>query len=167
MNNIKLKALRQGVGLTVAEASELMSVNKRSFQYWEAGNRAIPDDCMALFEHLRFSVTMLVELMQDDIAQYNRRHDLISDDEGEVYSKLVLPFFVDFEHFKLKTGCPLVQFWRVYQAVVSHLLVSGWLTHVDDAVEIPKNFIVNDWLANYTHHVTEKWIYDRDDKTWS
>lgn len=166
MHNIKLKALRQGVGLTVAEASELLNVNKRSFQYWESDpSRAIPDDCLELFDKLAFSVRLIIDLMQEDVEIYNEKHGLLVTDD-DVQSKIVLPFFSDFDKFKAETGCPLVQFWRVYQAAISHLLLRGHITHVDDDAKIPDYFIVNSWLAGYTHHHTEKWEFDRERGEW-
>ena len=44
MNYLKLKAQRQGLGLTVAEIAEIAKVTKRSFQYWEAGKVPVPHD---------------------------------------------------------------------------------------------------------------------------
>lgn len=45
MNNLQLKAARQGLGLTVAEAAELpnIDVKKRVFKYWESGSINVPN----------------------------------------------------------------------------------------------------------------------------
>lgn len=49
MNNLELKATRQALGLTVAEAAELVGVTKRAFQHWEVGTRLVPDDVDLVF----------------------------------------------------------------------------------------------------------------------
>lgn len=49
MNNAELKALRIQLGLSQADAAEMVHVSMRCWQYWEAGERAINQSALALF----------------------------------------------------------------------------------------------------------------------
>lgn len=145
MNNLQLKALRQGLGLTVAEASELPSINvtKRSFQYWEAGKVPVPNDVKDAFFLMSSHYTLVLEKMLTDVEQATIRP---TDDEIKPTIKPVLPFFHTFESFQMTTECPHVVYWRIYQSVISQLLLLGKITKLDDNSNIPENFNVWKWL---------------------
>lgn len=145
MNNLKLKATRQGLGLTVADAAELTAVNKRAFQYWEAGERGVPEDVDLAFFNMSSHYTLVLEKMLADIEQATIRP---TDDEIKPTIKPVLPFFLTFEKFQMNTECPYVIYWRIYQSVISHLVLIGKITKLDDDAKIPENFGIWKWLKS-------------------
>lgn len=143
MNNLKLKATRQGLGLTVADAAELTTVNKRAFQYWEAGERSVPEDVDLTFFTMSSHYTLVLEKMLVDIEKATIRP---ADDEIKPTIKPVLPFFLTFEKFQMDTECPHIIYWRIYQSVISHLILIGKITKLDDDAKIPESFGVWKWL---------------------
>lgn len=42
MNSAEFKTLREAVGLSVAQASEIFSVEPRTIRYWESGRNQVP-----------------------------------------------------------------------------------------------------------------------------
>lgn len=143
MNNLQLKAIRQGLGLEVSEAAELCGVQKRSFNYWEQGERGIPEDVDLLFFQLSSHYTLILEKMIADVEQATIEP---SDDEIKPTIKPVLPFFRTFEQFQMATECPHLAYWRIYQAVISQLILIGKITKLDDDAIIPKDFGIWKWL---------------------
>lgn len=151
MNNLELKALRQALGLTVLDASELAGVSKRSFQYWESGKHPIKSD----FEQLLFVMvshySMILRQMTEDLDRVTvRQYD--DDTKPTIVYKPALPFFHSFEDFQMKTGCKWVSYWRIYQAVIGQLLMSGKVTKLDDSAEIPSDFKIWRWFAGEYEH---------------
>lgn len=143
MNNLQLKALRQGLGLTVADAAELVGVSKRAFQYWENGSRQIPEDVDMTFFTMSSHFNLVFNKMIDDVEQATIAP---KNEEAEPTIKPVLPFFHSFESFKIATKCEQISYWRIYQSVISQLLSIGKITKLDDAVKIPENFKIWSWL---------------------
>lgn len=141
MNNLQLKALRQGLGLTVAEASELPSISltKRSFQRFESGDVPVPSCVEDTFFLMSSHYSLVLEKMLADVEKATIRPD---DDE----IKPVLPFFHTFESFQMATECPHVAYWRIYQSVISQLLLLGKVSKLDDIARIPENFGFWKWL---------------------
>lgn len=107
MNHIELKATRQALGLTVAEAALVSGVTKRAFLYWEQGSRAVPGQVDELFR----------ALASEWVAM---RRQILTKSKNAA-----LPSYHDFEEFKKKTGCDLEIKWRLYQSVVGHLFMTG------------------------------------------
>lgn len=95
LNNLELKAMRQSLGLTVAEASELngVEVSKRFFQYLESGERTANRDINDVFFNLGSQYQLALAKLTDDINEHCKTS-----------KKPVLPFFHSFELFKEKTG---------------------------------------------------------------
>ncbi len=148
LNNLELKAMRQSLGLTVAEASELNSikVSKRFFQYIESGERTANQDINDVFFNLGSQYHLALSKLTDDINEHCKTS-----------KKPVLPFFHSFELFKEKTGNQYPHFWKIYQSVIGHLLLIGAITTLDDNAEIPKNFSIWWWLDG-------KYEIDTDDE---
>lgn len=151
MNNLQLKALRQGLGLTVAEASELPSINltKRSFQRFESGDVPVPSYVEDTFFLMSSHYTLVLNKMLADVERSTIRP---SDDEIKPTIKPVLPFFHTFESFQMATECPHVSYWRIYQSVISQLLLLGKITKLDDNVNIPETFGIWNWLKGKYEH---------------
>lgn len=150
MNHLLLKANRQGLGLTVADAAELAKVTKRSFQYWEAGKYAIPDDVDMLFFQMSSHYALVLEKMIADIEKATIYNE--TDETKPSRISPILPFFHSFELFQMTTECPHVAYWRIYQAVVSHLILIGKISKLDDSAEIPENFGIWKWLKGSYEH---------------
>lgn len=151
MNNLLLKATRQGLGLTVAEASELPPINvqKRTFQYFEAGERTIPDYVDLTFFTMSSHYNLVLEKMLADIEKATIYP---ADDEIKPTVKPVLPFFQTFELFQLATECPHVVYWRIYQSVISHLVLTGKITKLDDSKKIPAEWSIWRWFGGAYEH---------------
>lgn len=143
MNNLQLKATRQGLGLEVAEAAELAGVQKRSFNYWEQGERFVPADVDLLFFNMASHYTLVLDKLLSDVEAATIRP---ADDEVNPTVKPILPFFRTFEDFQGATECPHVAYWRIYQSVISHLVLIGKVTKLDDTAKIPENFWIWRWL---------------------
>ncbi len=146
MNNLELKATRQALGLTVLDASELAGVSKRSFQYWESGKHPIKSD----FEQLLFVMvshySMILRQMIDDLERVTARQ-FDDDTKPNVVFKPALPFFHSYEDFQAKTQCEIISYWRIYQAVIGQLLMSGKVNKLDDSADIPSDFKIWRWFA--------------------
>lgn len=151
MNNLQLKALRQGLGLTVAEAAEFPAINvtKRTFQRWEDGTRSVPNDIEEIFFLMSSHYSLVLEKMLVDVEKATIRP---TDEEIKPTIKPVLPFFHTFESFQMATECPHVAYWRIYQSVISQLLLLGKITKLDDSVNIPENFGIWKWLRGAYEH---------------
>ncbi|MDP8184389.1 Aca2/YdiL-like domain-containing protein [Phocoenobacter skyensis] len=134
LNNLELRSTRVGLGLTVAEASDLAKVKKRSFQYWEQGRYDVPDE------------------VSSDYALFSRLYDdLLTNMLKDIGShKISLPYFKEFDYFVEKTGCELVIKWRLYQSVLNHLMLTTELIALDDKSQIPENFWAYKWLKTNT-----------------
>jgi DNA-binding XRE family transcriptional regulator len=144
MNNLQLKAIRQGLGLEVSEAAELAGVQKRSFNYWEQGERQVPSDVDLLFDFMASHYAMVLERMIKDVERitiYNK-----DDDTKPSRVSPTLPFFRTFESFQMKTECSKVAYWRIYQSVISQLILLGKIVRLDDSKPIPDDFWIWSWL---------------------
>lgn len=151
----ELKAVRQGLGLTVKEAAELaaIQVSARSFQYWEAGKRTIPEDVGIYFSLFATNYELLLSKLTDDIAEFKAQNPLrITDDSAEYFEKIEkvnkvsLPFFVELSDFVEATGNKHIINWRVWQSVVSHLYLIGAISKLDDQKPVPEYFSAWHWL---------------------
>ena len=100
MNHLQLKARRQALGLTVAEACELVKnkdgqpMSKRMWQYYEQGERSIPEDVDIAIFGLASHYTLLLDRLTADTIK-------LKQDNTE---SPVLPFWHSFEQFKADTG---------------------------------------------------------------
>lgn len=164
MNNLQLKAQRQSLGLTVAEACELVKnkegkpLSKRFWQYLEQGERTITDDIdIAIFTHASH-YNLLLDKLTADIDQFNQDNPKpITDDADEYFDKLksvkklALPFWHSFEQFVSDTGNQSQADWKIWQAVVGHLVLIGKIQYLDDNAKVPDEFGVWAWLKGHYH----------------
>ena len=151
MNNLQLKATRQALGLTVLDASELAGVTKRSFQRWEDSTNPVPSDVESLFFVMVSHYSMILRQMTEDLDRVTvRQYD--DDTKPNVVFKPALPFFHSYEDFQVKTKCKIISYWRIYQAVIGQLLMSGKVTKLDDSAEIPSDFKIWRWFAGEYEH---------------
>ena len=148
INNLELKAIRQALGLSVVEACEFIKnpkgvpINRRHYRYLESGNRRISDDVNQVFYNKATRYTLLLDLLNRDIDQFKKENVPANDAD----KKLVLPFFNTFEVFEKETGNSSTSYWRMWQAVVGHLLLIGKIDGLDDEAKIPSNFQCMHWL---------------------
>ena len=147
MNNLQLKAFRQGLGLTVAEAAEIAQVTKRSFQYWEAGKVPVPNDVAITINTMASHYDLVLKKMLDDVEQATwRNNDPDNYPDKPMRISPTLPFYHTFESFQIATECHHVVYWRIYQSVISQLLLLGKITKLDDNSNIPEHFHIWKWL---------------------
>lgn len=141
MNNLQLKAQRQSLGLTVAEACELIKnkdgqpLSKRMWQYYEQGKHLVHDDVDVAIFSLAGHYTLLLDRLTADIINFKQ-----SNTESPA-----LPFWHSFEQFKADTGNPSQAHWKIWQAVIGHLMLTGKLNYLDDA-KVPADFGAWRWL---------------------
>lgn len=143
LNAVELKASRTGLCLAVAEAAELFKVNKRTFQYWEAGRNSVPQDVTDTFFTMTSHYNMILKQLSEDVERVTI---IPKDNDISPTIKPTLPFFTTFEEFEGVTGCGWVRYWRIYQAAVSQLFLIGAVTKLDNASEIPKDFRIWRWF---------------------
>ena len=159
MNNLQLKAQRQSLGLTVAEACGLIKnkdgqpLSKRFWQYMEQGGRSISEDIDITIFGLASHYTLLLDKLTADIDDFNAKNPKpITDDADEYFEqlksvkKLVLPFWHSFEQFKADTGNESKAHWKIWQAAIGHLMLTGKLNYLDDSAKVPDDFSVWRWL---------------------
>lgn len=159
MNNLQLKAQRQSLGLTVAEACDLVKnkdgqpLSKRFWQYMEQGERSISEDIDITIFSLASHYTLLLDKLTADIAKFNQDNPKPITDDADAYfeqlksiKKLVLPFWHSFEQFKADTGNPSQAHWKIWQAVIGHLMLTGKLNYLDDDAKVPAEFGAWRWL---------------------
>ncbi len=142
MNDLQLKAQRQALGLTVAEACELVKnkdgqpLSKRMWQYMEQGERSIPEDVDIAIFGLASRYTLLLDRLTADIIKLK---------QGNTESP-ALPFWHSFEQFKADTGNPSQAHWKIWQAVIGHLMLKGELNYLDDSAKVPAESGAWQWL---------------------
>lgn len=102
MKKEQLQGLRKALFLDVKEAAELIgNVSPRSWQYWESGDRPVPQD---------------VEEKMLNLSRLKNDAEKAVLDEGFEYSYK----YYDFESFCERFGNNKIA-WRLYQAVLTAL----------------------------------------------
>lgn len=147
LNSFELKALRQGLSLTVAEAAEIIGVSKRAFQYWETGRYDIPQECIDACWWLNVQYDLFIRLLDEDIKQWKLKNPTLQTDDVEEYKKwvksrdrLCLPFFSSFESYLKVAGFESIPQWRIYQSAISHFFSIGKIEALNDQCQIPEDF---------------------------
>lgn len=134
MNNtiLKLIAMRRALGLNASELAELPAVqlNKRTIATYERFERAPSQDYVESMHGLSTFYQLLLSNLNADITL----HKL------QAGSKLVLPYFKDFADFERVTGNDCQTYWRIWQAVVGHLVMTGVIDSINDNAPIPAGF---------------------------
>lgn len=150
MNYLQLKAQRQGLGLTVAEIADIAKVTKRSFQYWEAGKVPVPHDVEMLFDAMTSQYNLVLYLLSSDVDSATWRN---TDPDNNLNKPMrispTLPFFHSYELFLEKTGVQNIVYWRIYQSVVSQLILTGKIVRLNDESEIPRNWEIWKWFNGH------------------
>ncbi|QIC72066.1 MULTISPECIES: Aca2/YdiL-like domain-containing protein [Acinetobacter] len=154
MNHLQLKAQRQGLGLTVAEIAEIAKVTKRSFQYWEAGKVPVPYDVEMLMDLMVSQYNLVLDLLLSDVELATWRNtDPDNNPNKPMRISPTLPFFHSFELFSERTGVKNIVYWRIYQSVVSQLIITGKIVRLSDDTKIPESWGIWKWFkGNYDTH---------------
>ncbi len=150
MNNLELKAHVIGLGLTAQEGAEISGMQKRNFNYLQDGSVAVKQDVEMKFFLMASHYTLVLDKMLADVEKATVHNE--NDQTKPSTVKPVLPFFYSFESFQMTTECPHVTYWRIYQAVISHLILIGKITKLDDSAEIPSDFWIWKWLKGGYEH---------------
>jgi hypothetical protein len=131
LNNVELQAVRKLLMLDVAEAAECVgNVSVRSWQYWESGERTIPDD---------------VEMeMYGLLALRNEAIDgIISNDEDELPQR----WYHTFEEFLVDYPASTKAWWRVHQSVVSYLFCEGGEIELVTTIDCDKSAFIYKYFS--------------------
>lgn len=131
--------MRNTVGLEVKDAVDLFTpaVSRRAFQYWEDGTYKIPIEVLNRFDVLCELLSAISKDVQADIWAAALPHNMIS-----------LPYFVDFEKFKLVTGSDCVVHWSMWHKILEQLMLKKMISTVDDEMPIPKEFRIWKFFAS-------------------
>ena len=60
-----------------------------------------------------------------------------------------MPIFHSFKLFLEKTGVKNIVYWRIYQSVVSQLILTGKIVRLDDTAELPENWGIWKWFNGH------------------
>lgn len=113
MNNLELQAARKLLMLDVTEAAEeIAGVSPRSWQYWESGQRTIPEDVIN-------EMYALLSIRTDKIDQLT---DLL---EKTTDGQLLLKYYLSFEQYQDKHPDAKKMQWRIEQSVAALYFTEG------------------------------------------
>lgn len=140
-----LIAQRRALGINMTELAELpnISQDKRVIADYERGRRSPALSYIKAMEDISIQYTILLKILQNDINVWYW--------QNPESKKLSLPHFAEFDDFKAKTQNNNLAFWRIWQAVVSHLAIDAQVLVCDEA-DIPSSMTAtHDWLkGNYS-----------------
>lgn len=110
MNNKELQAARKLLMLDVSEAAEHVGgVSPRSWQYWESGRNAVPDD---VADEIQSLLQMRADMISDVFEQSKPAH-------------LTLRYFNSLDEFQNAYPEGNTLGWRLHQAVAAHYYSLG------------------------------------------
>lgn len=132
-NNIALQLTcqRRALGLNISELADMLDIDKRVISFVERGERKPTDD----HKLSMFSLSSHYELLTDIIKQEAQAFKI-----QNPATRLPLPYFSDFERFKSVTGNQHKNYWRLWQAAISHLVLVGVINHINDDADVPASF---------------------------
>lgn len=136
-----LIAQRRALGLNMTELAELpnISQDKRVIADYERERRKPASSYTKSMEELSIQYMILLKILQNDISMWHWNNPKPD--------KLRLPHFAEFDDFKVKTHNNNLAFWRIWQAVLSHLAINGQVLVSEEADIPPKMTATHDWLA--------------------
>ncbi len=112
MTNKELKALRQILALECSEAAEhIGQVTTRTWQRWEDGSRAVPDD---VANEITDFATLRDNMTEDRFEEFRRK--------GE---RITLNFYMTVDEFEKATGKRNVVMWKITNSVAGECLSAG------------------------------------------
>lgn len=113
MNNLELQAARKLLMLDVTEASEeIAGVSPRSWQYWESGQRTIPEDV----------INEMQALLSIRTAKIDELAELLEKVDG---TKIQLSYYLSFEQYQEKHPEARKMQWRIEQSVAALYFTEG------------------------------------------
>lgn len=113
MNNKELQAARKLLMLDVSEAAEHVGgVSPRSWQYWESGRNAVPED-------VSDEMQSLLRMRSDMIA------DVFEQSGGKRGKHFVLRYYNSLGEFIDAHPDGTVRGWRLHQSVAAHYYAGG------------------------------------------
>lgn len=143
MNDITLQliAQRRALGLNMSELADLPAIkqSKQVIADYESGRRQPAQSYIESMYFISTHYNLLLKLINRDIDRFNIAHPLPATDNADEYfelmksvERLTLPYFHDFDNFVATTGNNSKNYWRIWQAVIGHLLLSSQLIRVND-----------------------------------
>lgn len=147
-NNIALQLTcqRRALGLNISELADMLDIDKRVISFVERGERKPTDDHKLSMFSLSSHYELLTDLIKQDVQAFKIQNPA---------ALLVLPYFSDFERFKLATSNQHKNYWRLWQAAVSHLVLAGLINHINDDASIPAAFKKTHFWLDLGYDVTD------------
>lgn len=116
MNNLELQAARKLLMLDASEAAEeIGNVSTRSWQYWEAGDRAVPDDVVD-------EMLALISIRMEKIDELDQ---LLAEAMAAGEEKITLEYYISFEQYQEKHPGARKMEWRLNQSVAALYFTEG------------------------------------------
>ena len=123
LNNHELQACRKLLMLDVSEAAELIGkVSPRTWQYWESGRSAVPDDVDMEMYGLIGLRNSMIEAITDEF------------EEGSP-----IPYFHYFDEFSEAFPDQNKVTWRLLQSAASYVFCEGGDVQLTSKAEIDTN----------------------------
>lgn len=114
MNNLELQAARKLLMLDVSEAAEeIGNVSPRSWQYWETGQRSIPEDV----------TNEMYALLSIRTEQINKLDETLSKTTN---NQLQLKYCLSFEQYQNDYPDAKKMQWRIQQSVAALYFTEGY-----------------------------------------
>lgn len=142
---LELKTIRTTLGLTLKEAGKPIIIRKRSvsanyIKRLENGLAPIPVGVQTVFAHYLMMYERLHQALEADCQK--------TKEKGEHF---FLPVWEDYALFHTRNNLTVVDpiKWRIWQAVVKSLYMSGKVIGLVEVAEVPKCFTqTKEWLTN-------------------
>ena len=149
INRFELQAIRKLLMLDVSEAAqEIGNVSLRSWQYWESGERPIPND---VNEEMYAMVSMRNEAISDII-------EAKQDDDPQKWYPTFEQFLSDYPNSRKL-------WWRLHQSVVSFLFCEGGDIELSEDIEVDKESAIYKFFARTRpqdiEHQRQEEIFER------
>lgn len=144
---LRLIAQRRALGVNMTELADMPAVSqdKRVIADYERGRRKPAQSYIDSIQGLSAFYQLLLSTLSNDI----KAHRLLSSD-------LMLPYFSEIADFERVTGNDCETYWRLWQAVVGHLALTGDIISLNDDAPIPASFKQTLFLLNKGYETTNK-----------
>lgn len=149
----RLIAIRQAMGLNMTELAELPAIpqSNRVISNYERGVRPPSTAFAASMNEIARHYRLLLSILLFELQNINLLRFYV-DSADQPAPKPILPYFDTFEDFVANTGNESPSYWRVWQAVLNHLVITNIIDVSNDFDEhkIPPSFENTFlWLNNH------------------
>jgi|GEM_PF-4639794 len=143
---LKLIAMRRALGLNASELAELPAVqlNKRTIATYERFERLPAQSYIESMHGLSVFYQLLLSNLNADITLHKLQA-----------GKPELPYFKEFADFERVTGNDCQTYWRLWQAVIGHLVMTGAIDSINDDAPLPASFKQSKFWLDKGYDVTD------------